>query len=372
MKAQRAWILFIAFFVAAWVAMPPVAHGDLDTIFRNLQFAGNRNFIADPQNGPLFDNNIYKQAVQYNPLGQGWTLEQFRFFGPDSWDNPNTVDLGPLKMQLGRDPTVVTNAQPVGLHDKFGYTTTGIPDVFFEAKTGQRNFDVFSGQTSFTAAPINYNITFDSGFQKYNWTGNMLINSSGDVNALGFYNLDLRLMNVGNASADGVVIHDSSVTDFDTGPIHVSGNLALDAIGSLFQGTGATDLAAPFRIGSGATKDKKTDDLMARLNSGEQLSNDDMQYLVQQMIKTAFLNDPVGFMTNGMPDTVPGFEGLSLKQSQAVDPAAIQAANNAATAQTGDTTPSAITPEPGTLLLLAAVAGTVGLLRRRLFVAPPF
>lgn len=364
MTARRGYLLIVTILGAAG-AMALPAQAQLGTLFRNLQFAGNRNFTQDPQSGPLFDNNIYKQGVVYNLLGQGFTFEQFRFFGPDSWDNPNTVDLGPLKIQLGRDPTVVTTPQPVGLHDRYGFTTTLVPEVFFESKSGQRSFDVFSGQTNFTAAPLNYNVTFDTGVQNYNWTGNMLIDSSGKINALGFYNLDLRLTNVGNATADGVVLHDEAVTDFDTGPIHVSGNLLADGIASLFQGSGNSLLAAPFAIGSGATKDKKADDLMARLNNGEKLSSNDMQYLVQQMIVTAFENDPIGFLTNGMPSSVPGFEGLNLN-SQPVDPAAIQASNDAAAAQTNPSpTGTTPVPEPGTLLLLAAVAGTVGLIRRR-------
>jgi hypothetical protein len=365
MTARRSLILAgVGLIAFCWVSS--LARADLGSLFRNLQFAGNRNFSQDPQSGPLFDNNIYKQGVVHNRLGQGWTYESFRFFGPDSWDNPSTFDFGPLKIDLGHDPTIVQNPQPVGIHNKVGFTTTLIPDVFFESKTGQRSFDVFSGQTNFTSAPINYNITFNTGLQNYNWSGNMLINSKGDINALGFYNLDLQLTNVGNATADGVILHDEAVTDFGLGNVHVSGNLLADAIASGFQATGNSLFTVPPRVASGATKDKKTDELMARLNSGEKLSDGDMQYLVQQMILTAFQNDPIGFLTNGMPSTVPGFEGLNLNQSQTTDPAAIAAANADPNLQSSDSTISGATvPEPGTLLLLAAGAWAAGTLRRR-------
>src|SRR6185295_6502050 len=93
MTARRSLLLAgTALTTLCWAGR--VAQGDLGSLFRNLQFAGNRNFISDPQNGPLFDNNIYKQGLTFNRLGGGFTFDQFRFFGPDSWDNPNTVDLG--------------------------------------------------------------------------------------------------------------------------------------------------------------------------------------------------------------------------------------------------------------------------------------
>jgi hypothetical protein len=372
---KRRSVLGILAVAATW-AVAGQAHGQFTDfqglLFRGLDFTGNHNYLSNPQGGPLFDNNIFDQRVEFNRLGQGFTYEQFRFFGPDSFDNPNTFDLGPLKLQLGRDPAVLQSGQPVGIHNRIGFTKTILPEITFSSRTGQRAFDIFSGQTQFTPAPLHYDLSFTTGVQDYNWNGNILVDSNGKVNALGFYDLTLRVTNVGNATADGVVLQDESVTDFDTGPVHVSGNIVFDAIASFFQADGALGAAAPFRILSGATKDKNTDELLARLEAGEKLSDDDMGYLLQQMFITAFLNDPLGFLQNGMPSTVPGFEGLSLDTYEppatGLDPGYVDAAHSV----TGSTTDAAASstiassvsvPEPGTLVFLAMAVSTLGVMR---------
>jgi hypothetical protein len=300
-------------------------------LFRATEYSGDRDYLSNPQGGPLFDNNIFDQRIEMNRSGDGWTYDSFRFFGPDSFDNPNTIDLGPLKVQLGRDPAVVNSPQPVGVHNRIGFTTAIIPEVTFSTRTGQRAFDVFSGQTNFAPAPINYNVIFDTGVQNFNWNGNLLVDTNGKINSMGFYDFNMRLTNVGNATAEGVLLQNEQITDFDSGPIHITGNLLFDAIGSALQSTGNALGAAPFSILSSAPpKDKKADELMARINNGERIADADMQYLVQQMLITAFQNDPLGFLTNGIPDSVPGFEGLNLNTSStAIDPAYLEASQAA-------------------------------------------
>src|SRR5262249_32326791 len=161
-------------------------------------------------------------------------------------------------------------------------------------------------------------------------------------------------------TADGVVLHDESVTDFDTGPVHVSGNLLFDALASIFQINGTQAGSVPFQIFSGATKDKKTDDLLNQLKAGDKISDDDMRYLITQMMITAFLNDPIGFLKNGPPSNVPGFDGISL------DPNAASNASSVAgtTASVPVATPASGTvPEPGTLVLLAGAMASIGVVR---------
>ncbi len=324
------------------------------TLFRGAVYTGNHTAISNPQGGPLFDNNIYSQRLEYNRTGQGYTFEQFHFFGTDSYNNPNTLDLGAFKIQLGAEPTIIGNPQPVGIHNRIGYTTTLIPEVFFESQTGQRDFNQFSGQTSFSPVPINYTATFDSGVQKFEWTGNMLVDTRGNVNAMGFYDFNMRLMNVGAYTADGFVDHDEQVTDFDTGPVDVSGNLLMDAFAGLAQVAGSPGEATTPRIVSATSaKGKTVDELLASLGNGEKLSDEDMSFLMAQMIKTAFLNDPLGFMQNGMPTTVPGFEALSFQVSEDQPDAehAAQLSN---------------VPEPGTLLLVASMVVLFWVLEPRL------
>lgn len=342
-------------------------------LFRATEYSGDRDFLSNPQGGPLFDNNLFEQRIEQNRGGDGWAYDSFRFFGPDSFDNPNTLDLGAFKVQLGRDPAILGATQPVGIHNRIGFTTRVIPEVSFRTRTGQRAFDIFSGQTNFATAPLNYNVIVDTGVQNFNWNGNLLIDSDGKINALGFYDVNLRLTNVGQATAEGVVLQNEQVTDFDTGPLHLTGNIVFDAIAGVFQSTGNSLLAAPASIISAAPpKDKRVDELMARINSGEKISDADMQFLVQQMLVTAFMNDPLGFLQNGMPETVAGFEGLSLRSYEApptgVDPGYIDAAVAAGVTDAsgvsalGDPV-SGTVPEPGTLVLLAAAAALMRVLR---------
>ncbi len=318
--------------------------GDLQQrLFNDFFYAGNHTFISNPQGGPLFDNNIFDQRIEWNKTGQGWTYEQFRFFGTDSFNNPNTLDLGPLKIQLGADPGILQNPQPVGMHNRAGYTTTLIPEVFFESQTGQRNFNQFSGQTSFTPVPIAYTVNVHTGIQDLEWTGNILVNSRGRMNVMGFYDFEMQVVNVGNMESDGFVVHDEQVTDFDTGPIDVSGNVLFDGIASLLQGLGFAGEAVVPRTLSGASgdlgKSKEVDEILARLQAGEEVSDVEMQLVFQEMILTAIANDPLGFAQNGLPSEIPGFEALTLELAEDQPNAPVNT--------------SVSVPEPGTLVLLA-------------------
>lgn len=312
-------------------------------LFRGMQYAGNHNFLSQPQNGPLYDYNRFSNRLEYNRDGDGYTYEFYQFFGDDSFGNPNTLDLGPLKIELGLDSTLLSSGQPVGIHNRIGYTTRILPEVFIESQTGQRGYNQFSGISNFAPAPLNYTVTLNTGIQDFAWTGNALIDSSARINALGFYDVQFRFVNVGDYTASGVFVQDEQVTDFDIGPIDVSGNIGFDLLAGLWQSNGSTTQALPGRIFSGAAqKDKRTEDLLARLQAGETLGTSDLQYLAQQMFKAAVEADPLGVLMNGMPSVVPGFEGLSLAMS----------------ASPSDSSPAATSvPEPGTLAFLALALG---------------
>lgn len=353
MRMRRLALVGIITFVALEGGIRDV-HAQLQrTIFRGVQFAGVHAFSSNPQTGPLFNNNIYSQRLEFNRIGQGWTFENFRFFGPDTFGNPNTLDLGPIKIQLGVDPNVVQQTQPVGIHNRVGYTTTLIPEVFFQSETGQRGFDIFSGQTSFRPTPIRYDVTVNTGLQDFEWTGNIFVQTDGRINAMGFYDFNMEIVNVGNQRADGFLVHDEQVTDFDTGPINLSGHVLFDALASLAQGLGQTGAAAFPRSISAATgsinSKEKVEEIMARLNAGEEIGDAEMTFLLQQMLVTAFMEDPIGFMQGGMPDHVAGFEGLSVALSE----------------DQPEPTVNTNVPEPGTLILVGSAVAVAGMLRRR-------
>lgn len=352
----RKTLVFIIVLSTGFVAPKAEAQfsGLQQFLFQSFRQVGDRTASIFPGGGPLFENNIFDQSIRYNRTGDGWTYEEFRFFGPDSFNNPNTLDLGPLKIQLGPDATLLGNPNPVGIHNSVGYTTALIPEVSFRSQTGQRAFNVFSGQTNFSPVPINYEVTMNTGIQDYQWSGNILVDANGRVNAMGFYDLDMRVMNVGQSTADGFVVHDEQVTDFDTGPISVSGNILFDALASIAQGLGQTGAAAFPRSISGASGDinsskAKVEEIMARIRAGEPVSDEDMSFIMQQMFVTAFVNDPLGFMQNGLPAVVPGFEGLELAVSE----------------EQPDPETYTSVPEPGTLLLLGSAAAVTGLIKRR-------
>lgn len=333
----------MVFGVVSTVKAQGINGGDfLRALFRGTEFAGNPLFLSTPQGGPNFDFNQFSQRVEFNRAGDGYTYEFFRFFGPDSFNNPTFLDLGPLQVELAPDLNL-GQVQLTGIHGRVGFTTRFIPEVFFEAETGQRQFNQFQDVGTFSVEPLAYRVTFNTGIQDFEWAGNALIDTGGRINALGFYDFDLRFVNVGNFEADGVILQDEQVTDFDVGPVNVSGHIVLDALASLIQANGSEAGALPPRIFSAAAQKEKTvDDLLAQLEAGDPLTNEEAQFLIQQMFIEAFRLDPIGMIMNGLPAEVPGFEGLSLQTSAITDPQASAQA--------------AVAPEAGTLLMFTLAA----------------
>jgi len=336
---------------------PQAARADLGDIgrslFRGLSYAGNQQILSSPQNGPFFNANQQFQRVEYNRLGQGYSYEQWRFFGFDTYGNPNTLDLGPVKVQLGRDPNIVTNNEPVGLHTRVGYTTTFIPEIFFQQDTAQRNQNILSGTSTPVRSPLRYSIQVNTGVQDVTLEGNVFLESSGRLNALGFYDINARLTNDGTYETNGVFAVDSQVTDFDIGPIDISGNIIMDAVSAIAQLVTGTNFAAiPTRVASGAAqKERSLDELVAALEAGEELTGEERLALVQQTLQAAFLNDPLGALVNGLPGAGVGNDAISLSFRNAE--------------QTEATVGGVTVPEPGTLMLLASASVGVGAFRRR-------
>jgi hypothetical protein len=348
MRSNHRFVALLCGIAAIWVPATAFGQfGDLGTaLFNSIEHVGNRGFISQPQGGPFLDFNIYDQRLEYNRTGGGYTYQNVRFFGPDSFNNPNTLDLGPLKIQLGGiDPAIQATGQPIGIANRVGYTTRFIPEVFFDSTTGQRAFDNFSGVSSFVPTPLLYTVTMTTGVQDFEWSGAARIESSGRINAMGFYKYDLQFTNVGQHTADGVLVQNEEATDFDIGPINVEGNLLMDALAGVLQGLGQGASAVPERVFSAASGKTKTGrELAQELNGGATLTDEEMEFLVQEMLANAIRSDPIGFAMNGLPQDLPGFEGLHLDLTADTDAPA-----------TGE----ASVPEPGTLLLLATLAVTL-------------
>ncbi len=284
-------------------------------LFRGTEFAGNPNFLSTPQNGPLFNYNNFSQRIEQNRTGDGFTYEFFRFFGADTYGNPNFLDLGGLQVELSPDPAL-GQTQYTGFHGRAGYTTRFIPEIFFDLETGQRVFSsqFQQGANTFNVEPIGYRVSLNTGIQDMQWSGNVLIDSSVRINALGFYDAEVRIVNRGGMTSDGILVSDEQVTDFDSGPVDISGHIVLDALAGLFQTNGNPATSAPFQIGSAAAQRSAiADELMARVELGERLTDEEVQILVEEMFMTAFAVDPIGTIMNGLPASIPGFESFSLE-----------------------------------------------------------
>ncbi len=327
---------------------PAVARAQFSSLqrnlFRGLELAGNHTFVSSPQNGPFFNDNIFAQRLEFNRAGDGYTYEQWRFFGEDSFNNPNTLDLGPLKFDLGRDPNLVASNQPIGLHTRAGFTQRFIPEVFFQQETAQRFTDVFAGTSTVQPTPIRYNITLNTGVEDLTWTGNILLSTSGRINALGFYDFNFRLTNVGTFNADGALASDQETTDFEVGPVNASGQIVLDLLASLAQAAaGGTNAAVPLRVASGAAqRDKSIDEIIAKANAGETLTDDEARTLVNHALMASLFDNPLATVMGDIPASQTVNDAITVSLAPG-DPAAIDSA-----------TLTAPVPEPGTLGLLAA------------------
>ncbi len=354
---RKAWVCAIvsSTLVGAVTQSARAGFGDLpQTIFRNLNYALSPGFSSSPQGGPLFNFDSFSQRVEYDRVADGYSYEFYRFFGPDSFGEPNNLNLGAFQLQLGPDPAL-GQSQFTGIHGRAGFATRLIPEFNFVAETGQRSFNQFSGIATFNNEPLAYTARVNTGVQDMVWDGNIQLASSGRINALGFYDFDMRIINVGSFTADGVLLKDEQVTDFDTGQINLSGHIMMDALASLLQSNGNSLSAAPPAIFSAAAQKERTaDELMEALQVGERLTDEELQFMMEQMFVKAFLSDPLGFIMNGPPTSLPGFDGVQLDLSPTASSTGFRPER--ATSQV---------PEPGTLVLFVLTSGAILLLRNR-------
>ena len=82
---------------------------------------------------------------------------------------------------------------------------------------------------------LQYNINSSPGAQTWAFSGSITSNVTGTINALGFYNLQVSASNTGTSRIDGYVLTDQQSTDFDIGPINVTGNIYVDLAASIVQ-----------------------------------------------------------------------------------------------------------------------------------------
>lgn len=208
--------------------------------------------------------------VSREPFPDGWRFSFNRSFGPDAYGYPDRIDLGPLDLTFNSG-TVRWQGQ---------VSQRGIPSVEFEA---------------LTPTPLNYSLTFDTGFQELSIENAQLAYANDwNINALGFYDYLLTASHRGEFDIDGMLIVDSGSLDFDVGPINMSGHILGDALAVLTAPLFAPT-ENPFAKFSGrATKrievEQTRSDLISRATSGEILTGEDMDDLVEATLIAAALD----------------------------------------------------------------------------------
>ena len=223
----------------------------------------------------------YQFSGERNLLGNGWTINASTTY------SDRRFNLGFADLRLG------TGGLAAPVNFSAGYTLRGIPSAEFSWNTGS------------PAQPLGYVLDLDYGFQDTTFTGSILIDMATNINALGFYDLDLQVSNRGTYTTDGLGGSTSGTLDFDVGPISVSGNVIADALAvvtqPLFTAAGTENPFVKFseRASKVAQATATAGELRARIAAGEILSDDEMAQLVNSTIVAAMLNgEPTNTLFN--------------------------------------------------------------------------
>lgn len=251
-------VVICALCFVVWGSAPQASGGLWEDVFRGLDYA------ATPSGFPVFSSGDGGQVnggrygrVRILPdrVGQGYTLEFDRVFGPDTRGRPELLDLGALELQLNG----LTSATA-------GFTRRGF----------------LIGNANFIANNLAYAVRDKTGAQDLELTGTMNVANAIEVNQFGFYTLDIDVTNTNSQLiADGVVVRDTEDMNFDVGPIRVEGNIFFDGLVALLASAGV-DTTALEELSPKSPIDAIVEEMQSALNSqtliaGEQLTRDDVR-----------------------------------------------------------------------------------------------
>ncbi|MFO0972472.1 MAG: PEP-CTERM sorting domain-containing protein [Phycisphaerae bacterium] len=301
-------------------------------IFRGVTFALSPS-IGQAQNGPLADQNIFRQRFIRNYAGDGVGYEFTRLWGNDSFGNAVQLDAGPVNMALQGTT-----------HARVTVNRRLIPEMNLSLDTG--------------GAPLNYAVRGFTGLQNIQATGSFTGTLSGTLNVLGFYNLQATAANNNsNLRVDGVLVTDNRSTDFDVGPINVTGNIWIDAASNTLQALGNVAGSIYTNIASAATARKKTpavakptdptDTANVATDAAPEFDDEFVRSIIQALFSDALVQQLLAVLSGQAAQQVAALPPASTGSQQLSSPASN----------------SALVPEPATLVLLGLPA--FFLLRRR-------
>lgn len=265
MFLSRGTAVTAAVAVCTFASSPSLADDFWITVARGLQFAGWR-----PPNGDI--------GIGRNVLGDGWSVNTTRYLnnidvnaGVFGW----TID----GLQLGS----TTDRGEAYLNTELEVRRWLIPSA-----TVKINIQNSTSPTA-TQVPVIYDLWVKTGVQDVEIKGIGTIKANASINALGFYDVEAFISNRGSFEFNGVLYDDRGTTDYDLGPISLSGNIFADVLAAvtepLFAGTGT---ANPFAVLSGRTKLKnqlkERDEMLARLQAGHTLTDDEMNEIITTSI----------------------------------------------------------------------------------------
>lgn len=142
-----------------------------------------------------------------NPLSGGIDLLINRQF------NGNLFDFGGTEVAL---------QGPISLQMSTGGRLLPEFDISFSTSLNNRS----------QVSPLNFSYVSDLGPQSTVVTGSMLIDGDFSIDALGFYDLSITSSRRNTVTREGIV-DDTGTFDSDLGPIVMSGNIFVDALGVL-------------------------------------------------------------------------------------------------------------------------------------------
>ena len=173
----------------AVVASAPVQADTLDNVATALDFAG------------------FDARGSQNPLSGGVDLLVTRQFNGNVFDfgNAEFILQGPISLQLATGGRILP-----------GF------DVSLTTALNSRS----------QVGTLSYNYSSDIGPQSTAASGSMIIDADFSMNALGFYDLTLTSSSRNTVIREGIV-NETTTNDSDLGPIEISGNIFVDAIGIL-------------------------------------------------------------------------------------------------------------------------------------------